>query len=107
MSQIFGHVGNTITQDLGDFVNILELRVRRDLIIAYGLAGPIPYPKEELEEAEKMGLPKLWSVNWLVASGWNSTRPHTQEECDAAIEKLDRIYSKKPALAAVEDECEF
>lgn len=86
MEHISGNVSNTIGQDFGEFVTILNMRIRKELIVAYFLGGPI-----KSEDAEANG---KYSVNVMVQHGWNSTSPHSKEECEKQIEQLDWIYKK-------------
>lgn len=83
---IHGHLGQTVIHDFGEFENIRGMRIRRDLIMAYFLAGPIE------QEGPHHG---KYTVNVMVSNGWNSTEPGTKEECQEMIDRLDWVYKKE------------
>ena len=94
MSQhISGNMRSQQSQDFGEFVTVLGFRIRKEQIVVYMLGGPITKPFDPLNteppEEDK------WSVNFMISNGWNSTRPHSKEECEAAIKMLDQMYAKE------------
>ncbi len=75
---------SVVINDLGEFINVMGFRVRKELVAAYRIGGPIT-------DGEFEG---LYTVNLMIQHGWNAAKPHTKEECEKEIERLDWIYKK-------------
>jgi hypothetical protein len=85
MSQhITGEVGQNVRQDFGEFVTIGDVRLRRDLIVAYNWCPITDDPKG-----------RTHGVRALVNNGWIGIPVGSEEEMNKAIERLDWIFKKE------------
>ncbi len=98
---ISGNMSQVYHNEHGEFITILDtVRVRKQEIMAYRLAGPIT---SEDKDCPIIG---LYSVNFMISSGWNASEPCSKEECEAELKRIDAIYAKdygKRGLEAVNE----
>ncbi len=90
MSQhISGNMSQVYHNEHGEFITLLgTVRVRKQEIMAYRLAGPIT---SDEKDHPMIG---LYSVNFMISSGWNATEPCSKEECEAELKRIDALYAK-------------
>lgn len=85
MSQhITGEVGQNIRQDLGEFISIGDMRVRRDLIVTYSGCALTDDPK-----GRKHG------IKLIVNNGAIGIPFDTEEEVNKELARLDWIFKKE------------
>ena len=86
---VSGHMAQNLRSDYGDFITVLETRIRSDLVVVYRLGGPIS-PDDPL--AKYHG---LYSLDYLISGGWNATKPVSLEEAEKELQQLDWHYRKQ------------
>ena len=86
MEHITGNMATAHRQDNGEFIPILGMRVRKELILCYTVAGPIEKPGDKDDGK--------FTLNFLMAQGWTASQPDSLEEVTKVFERLEWIYKK-------------